>query len=206
MGQPVGSIVECTYVGRIFNQTVMNVFHYAVTTEATVQNPIIEQDNLLSVFWDNAAGTLGNVFVGVMPPEYTLAIASVQFIYPTRYRRSFNNPLAVGTLGEAVTANVQSTIMFQTDKAGKSQRGAKRMVMPTNQSDGGVISVIYKGLLQNVANEMITSLSVPESGGVYTPCIYHRAPNAVPKFDLITGAVVQDTTRVIRRRTVGVGV
>jgi hypothetical protein len=138
----------------------------------------------------------------------------VQVVAPER-RPVVVKPLAQsgGAVGAANTANVSALIVKRTDVVTKRKLKLKRggvgnvhiPGVPANAYALGKVLVGYKAVLNTFADKVILSQAIGGTGVLF-PCLWHRT-NANPNsFDVLVQANAQDTVRVERRRTVGLGI
>lgn len=206
MALPVGTVVEITMVGQIFNQTTMNVFHYVVGSSSTTVRYDTEMVDLLAQHWNNGVGTISEAIINSAPTAWTNTRMTAQAIHPERLVRITQLRGHEGVRDVANTANLQASITFQTERAGRTEVGGKRFVMCDSDSLEGNLTNAFKAFMTGIALECVADLNVAIGAGVYQPVIYHRAGPPALKYSHIINAFVQDTTRVMRRRTVGLGI
>lgn len=206
MPLPLGAVLEMSIQGECLGQTILNVFHYEVTTVSTTPSVATEVTNFLTK-WRNAAiaGEFMANFLACMPANYTVRKYTGQAIRPERYVRQAQVIPDIGSRENTSVSNLQASITFQTAFAGRSQVGGKRMLMTEVDADGGFISNALRGALTAFSLNCALPISVTAGGGIYTPIIYHRPP-LIDTRRTIIGAFPQETVRVIRRRTVGLGI
>jgi len=201
----IDSTVMLTVVGDLCGQTTMNTFPYQViqiTGAAPNQQPaFIAFYNAL-----RAGGRLLADYQAAMPPNWTHRQSWFQQIRSVRYRKVVITENWSGTFNDedAVTANVQASITRFGSLANRHEVGGIRVPAGTGTTYhiNGLLGVDYKAALSDVADEMsrdVTALAV-----IYRPLVGLNKPPY--PLTWCEGAFVQDTTRVIRRRTVGLGI
>lgn len=206
MAIPVGTIIEVTQLTRLCGQTCMNVYHYAVNIASSTPNGVNELTDFLNQHWNAGPGTISEAFLSVIPVSAEVFASYAQAVFPVRARKVVINQAHVGQRDVANQANVQASVTLTADLAGRRYIGGKRVPMtPLDSLDGNLIAT-YVPVLLLYAVACAEPLAVAIGGGEYVPVIYHRPPAPPPQFSLITDAFVQPTTRVIRRRTVGLGI
>lgn len=206
MALPVGTVIEITAIGQLFGQTTMNVWHYVVNTQSTTLNDQLELEDLLAQHWNAGPGTISLDFINCCPTNWTMTRMTAQAIHPERKRRVTELRGHTGDTGVATSANLQSSVTLVTDRAGRDQIGGKRIPMAADQSLAGNLTPAYKTLVTAFALSCLDRLIVSIGGGQYDPVIYHRNTAVFPRYALVTDSFAQDTTRVMRRRTVGLGI
>lgn len=203
---PVGGVVEITVVGRLFNQTTMNVFHYAVLQASTLPDHRQEMTALLTAHWAGAGGTVSGAFMTCCPEDWISTQVTAQPVSPTRMIRVSIAGGTNGGSGITELTNIQASVTFRADRAARDAIGAKRIPMSEFQSNDGMLIAGYKAVVDTFAVLAKTTLNVALGGASYLPVIYHRRADPGFKWDRIVESVVQPETRVLRRRTVGRGI
>lgn len=206
MGLSVGSVVYVQYSGRMFNQTIINGFHYATGTADPTTSLLDDLQGVVDYFNSATIGDPLIPYLGCMPENYFLGRVSAQQVYPVRSRVVAAFTDQQGTRPTANTANQAAVVTYQTDLGGRDQISSNHFPMSDQDSVAGLVQAGLKTNIDLFAEIRRTFFSPVGSQASLNPCIYHRGPNANPKFHLITAHVVQNTSRVMRRRTVGVGV
>lgn len=206
MAEPANTVIEVGLEGTLFGQRIINVLHYAVFNPSTTVNYADELEQLAMVFSDVGIGGFGSGYLGCMPTSFNWDFTRCQSIYPIRKRVIRIGVGEPGRFNTTTTANVSASITKRTVFAGRSQIGGIRLVLPTTESLQGKITIAARANLDLFANQLDVRVLEPTGGGTYDPVIYHRKAGVVPKFDKVTDCVPETTTRVMRRRTVGLGV
>lgn len=206
MAVPAGTIIEVGLQGKLFEQRVLNVMHYEVIQVSTTVDYLDEMGQLAGVFGDIGVGSFGAAYLACMPTGYTWDYVTTQSVFPTRLKKVQIGIGEPGVAGATTTANVSQSVTTTTIKAGRDQVGGRRLPLATSQSASGQLTVEAFGNLGLLADQMETTIEEPVGGGRYRPVIFHRNPAANPRFDRIIEVLPQRTTRVVRRRTVGLGI
>lgn len=207
MALPVGTILEVTYRGTILGQTFMSVFHTYVFGQSTTPNDFTELSNILGYYTDAGVGSVRPAYSAATTQAAVLTSASIQAVAPTRMRR-VTQPLnsIPGLRADTQVPNVQASLSFKTNFARRRDRGGMRLPASPDDAATGVWIGNYTTSLQALADLLIVSLIEPGGDGLYQPCIYHRDLQPPANRTDITAVIVEPTTRVIRRRTVGLGI
>lgn len=205
MGLPVNSIVQISYEMRMYNQRMLTTLHYRVAVPSSTIIIADEMEDLAERFRTNGANDIFTAFAKVIPIQVSIQNVVAQPIYPVRYRRVVLDISGTGQGEGSTVPNVQAALTFYTIFSGRNQVGGVRIPAPPVEAEQGVWNVLYKNFLNDLADKLTTFVSVTAGGGSYTPVVYHRSPNANPKYTDLAGGFAQDTSRVMRRRTVGVG-
>lgn len=206
MALPPNAIIEVSYRGKLLGQQVINTFHYRVATPSGNPSVSGEMEQLIPRF--TSLGPLDNLtaYRGACTESYQIEQCVLQPIFPTRFRRLVATLTTQGVVDPTEVSNVQAAITFVTAKAGRSQIGGVRIPSSPQLAIAGSWQGPYVNSLGACGQAFSETVAAVAGGGFYTPVIYHRGANANPKFDDIEDYIVQRTTRVIRRRTVGVGI
>lgn len=206
MGMSVGSVVNVQYTGRLFQQTVINGFTYVVGVADPTTTVLDELQGIVDYFQSAGVGDPRLAYLGCLPENVFVNRVSAQQIYPIRSRIVAAFVDYQGTRDPAVTANQASVVTYQTNFGGRDQISSNHFPLSAADCSSANISAALKSNLDLFAEIRRTFFTIPTTQTSMNPCIYHRSPNANPKTHEITSHVVQDTARVMRRRTVGVGI
>lgn len=201
----IGDRVLVTFRGTLCDQRTMSTFLYRITnvTGAPLYNELM--DALHSSF--SGAGQLITTFRACMPSNWFWTDVWYQIISPTRQRKYAKSMTGAGTASSiATTANLQASITRVGELSGRRYIGGIRMPLGTEDFvvDQGFIQAGQLAALNALCAAM--KLFIITSGSVAT----FRPQVGVPKppatsLDL-EDAFPQATSRVIRRRTVGLGI
>lgn len=206
MAYPIaaGSICQVTFEGVHDGQQVMNLFCYkldAVTPLADGRAALILFRNYLEL-----GGGLYQSWQGCLSEKVTQIRVHMQWITPDRFARVSHSPfLDVGTVaGASYPCNTAVAITRSTDNAGRQNVGTVHM--------GGIpitflVEASVNGLGLDAYNTLgaqsILDAAPAGLAAVFRPVHFHRTSpsTALP----LTTFVTQPFTRVMRRRTVGLG-
>lgn len=205
-----GDLIQLTFVSRWNAQVIMLTTHYKCRTPPTGSMPTSQALQGLIDYVDPAdANSLGSMYLGCLPENLTLREIWAQKIYPTREVKQSKAVSYTGNwpTAEASTGNIGGVITLRTDKAGRSQVGNKHIgPLPQDAYSNGQISGAAILALDALGEALVGPLNTVNTGQ-YDAVIYHRSGDgAAQKSDLIGTYVVQTTARVMRRRTVGLGI
>lgn len=199
-----GSIMEVTFEGVHNSQTVMSVLHYRFATGSAItdgraacvsMNTVQQAATGLYFSWINACG---NQLLG--------ALITSQWIKPVRYSAVTTSPATnTGQVAEpCYPQNVAMAITKTADEASRRARGTLHMpAVPLSWIDEGQVTAAgilgYAGVKAEVFENVVLG-----TGQTMVPVIYNRA---TPDLSIVcTGAILQETSRTMRRRTVRVGI
>lgn len=198
---PSGAILEASIQGRSAGQLTLSVFHYVLDTPGGVADGAAEID-AFNLEWNTSLDFVG-VYADCCSTEFAIENIVYQWIYPNRYRRVIKTPAeTAGTVSQpSFPPNVSGAITKQADVATRHGIGTLHMPgVPNGSNDDGYVTISQKARYGALG----TFLSAPYRTSTLFPVLYRRlAPNASA---VVTAATVRDTMRVVRRRTVGVGI
>lgn len=206
MAVPVGGVIEVTVQGTLFNQITMNVFHLTPIALASEPDTEAEIARLVDTHFTGDPVTISDALAQCMPSNWLPRPTTGQQVYPERRIRVSVPNAMIGAGGEATTANVQASLTLQTIRAARDGRGAKRVVIAPSDSVNGQLTPALSVKMATFANFFLNPLNVPAIGGQYLIVVYHRRADPGFKWDRVVRTITQTTTRVMRRRTVGVGI
>jgi len=205
----VGDVIQVSWVGDCFGQRVMMVRHYVCDVAA---------DPLTTTVLGNLNALLGELGIGggedittdylaCLPPSYSLTYVQAQRINPERsaWVRDASDAGPGTHNDDTERSNVSCCITMQSDRGGRDQHSNVLLgPSPVTAAVNGEVSVAYKALMTALAEDLkLPTTPVAVGNGSYTPVIYHPDNGLV---DFITHYTVQDTSRVVRRRTVRLGI
>lgn len=197
-----GSIMETVLYGLSSGQVTMNVFHH--TVESSVSDGIASLEASINT-WRGAADRVDK-YLAMCSEDFTIQSVSAQWIFPTRYRRvvqsTGGDPGLIAS--PALPPNVQATIEWTGFAAGRGVSGATRVAgIPVNANINGT----WVGASRTAALSFGLLMSSPYTtiaGDRFLPITYHRANPALSQ--RIYFWEEKDSLRVLRRRTVGLGI
>ena len=205
MGRPVGSIIQAGIETVVNGQRLLNVLHYKVKLESTEPDAKDEQENFATQL--NAVGGIVAKMRAAMSQDATVVRVVAHFIRDQRFARSTLEITGAGLIAEDCTAqNVTATLTKRTAFAGRWAVGSFHLGgLPVTGYVSGNLEPVYKGLVEDLANQLLVEITVPITGGTYTPVLLHP-PAAHDGSTELREIDVQETLRVMRRRTVGLGI
>lgn len=206
MPRPVsnGNIVEVTFFGRMADQVLMSVFHYRVTGITDGADGTALSDSLNNAL--KLPAGLETTYTQSCSQDYAFERVTIQWIYNIRYTRQEYVPAqgqgAINSPG--LPPNDSVALTKRTDTANRHNRGTLHMpgvavqsVLNGNVTPAGLVT--YSNLGTRVAALVTTA-----DGANFTPVIFNRGtPQNSPT---ILTCTPQNTSRVQRRRTVGLGI
>lgn len=215
MGMPVGGIVRIAINGNIFAQKMITNFWYRVRTASANPNILNELNDLVSFFKVNAAGPYTS-YKNCIPQDWVGETIDGQYFAPGLSVARKNDISADnGGRGATTSTNLASVVTKSTELGGRSQIGSFHLPgVATDDQVAGELILGLKTALGTFGSKALNVLTEPFGGGVYEPVIVHipvdplNPDKKLPRLStatLMTGTSVQETIRVMRRRTVGVG-
>lgn len=198
-----GSIIQVTWWQTYQGQELLNVQNYRFAQGTPITDYRSELADLLNLI--NAAGDISALQVLCCSTGWNQDFVTAQPIYPFRLALVNSNVNAPGVkAGTQAPANVAADITKQSDVAARYGIGTWHQGgLVASDVAGGMVSGGLETLLGNLADKII-EVKTTASGGVYTPVLWGAAnPLRVTE---ITDYELQTQSRVMRRRTVGVGV
>lgn len=205
MSLPVDTIIEAGLVARCCGQRVLNVFHYRVKEVSALTQYADEMDAFISKFAEVQIGSMMAKIIEISPGNWELLRVTAQAIHPTRLRRITQASTEVGSGENSMVSNLQASITTGAIFAGRQYIGGKRFLIGPDLANLGVINSGAKVTLGQLADTLLEDVQSASGGGVYGPVIFHRNPATTPRWNDLYVAFPQDTVRVLRRRTVGLG-
>jgi len=205
----VGQKYLITFVGELCNQKVLNTFWYSLEDVGAAASVNAVYDIIQAQL--AIATLLADDFRGACPENYTHQQTWIQAIKPDRIMKRIVNVNLDGTFAStAATANLAAVIERRAEIADRKSVSTLHVPLPEPVDVGvsGIITVAaYKTRLETLATEMLQNIT---SGGgaptVLKPVVFNPKPAAPPGNRFVIQTTVQDTVRVMRRRTVGLGI
>jgi len=200
-------IFQVKFEGSFGNDDVQNVFYYAVTSVSGAAQSSQASFTALDAVLKAPAG-LANLMLLLSPTQYSLDNIRYQVIKPVR---QVAYPIQAGLNGlntfDTLAGNVAFCLTKRGDRAGRKYISTTHVIGTTDPAimAAGSLTGAAITLAENIASFMKNTISFTAGGIDYVvaPVIYHPSDplNPTP----ITSVLVQSTTRVMRRRTVGLG-
>lgn len=203
----VGQVYMVTSFGRLNGQTIINTFHYRLTEVATVPLTVWEMYEALMEDL-SAPDDLFDKLLDAVSTSFVQEKVRVQLLYPTRRMfRDFDGNGGGTRVGTALPQNVAASIGRKGDGIGRTGIGRVQIAgLIESDNNAGNLSAGAITVLQPLANQIGTSLALDGGGGLADPVIFSSPPQGNPNYVVISQTQVQNTVRVMRRRTVGLGI
>lgn len=193
-----------TYVGTLNGQRIMSTFWYRLDTifGAPDKGQIMDGMRAQLIVPNGHRQR----YLEAAPANYTLKETWIQPIRPTRYVKKIYGDTLLGLWSQnADTSNVAAVIERRGVKASKKAVSVLHMPVSTNVNAmaSGDITLAYKVTLIALSAQIESQL-VLVGGHIVKPVIDNGT--AVTAYNEVQSAFPQDTIRVMRRRTVGLGI
>lgn len=202
----VGDIFLVTLRMTWLAQQMINTFYWRVAT-----NPAQDLVNQVSNGMDLVLGGSNGLYLrhkALRSLLCSLDRVSIQRIAPSRMvPQEFVKNQAGDVVASVDTGNLAATISRRGSQAKRSDIGSVHIPLPQDPSVYalGSLTPAYLQKLTDLAAIIQANITTP-SGTIMEPVIYHPGPEAVPNFSFVGAAFPQSTVRVMRRRTVGLGI
>lgn len=206
----VGDIYEVIYTFTFTGQKTMFTLHYHLDSLSGSSPSLADFIEGLRLELD-ALGNISQQLAGCYSTNAVGGLLSIQKVYPARYlKREQSSGFPTGTNSAATSPlppNVSMALTLRGDNSGRHFRGTKHLgCLGNNFVTDGIISAGGLLAMQELGDVLIVPLTFSVGGVtcVVSPVVLNRsAPNVSP---VITSYVRGTTSRVQRRRTVGLGI
>lgn len=206
-GPPINSVIEMTLVGSLAGQHVQNTIHLMpIEPEAGdyVDGGIILNDLISQI--DEAATGWSFLQAVFSTDQLTMQYIQAQFIWPTRYaytRMPVTN--LTGTQpGDPAPPNVSAALTLQSDFTNPWSKSCLKIFgLEADQVADGFVSNLVKSHINSLGAWLRGPWTPTGETVELGPVIYR--PSAPGASELVTHETTQETSRVMRRRTVGLG-
>lgn len=196
-----GAILESTIVGNHEGQVTMSVFHYRLTSTLGLPDGDAAID-AFNVEWNDLTDFVG-AYVTALSQTWLATMCVYQWIYPTRFHRRTKTPAAAqgSVAGLSLPPNVSAAISKLSEKATRRSRGTLHVPgVPSSHVNSGEITLAGKALYDDLAEFM----PVRYQTNTFVPILFNRTNPALS--ETIVEGRSELTSRVNRRRTVGLGI
>lgn len=194
-----------TFYGTCHGQRILNTFHYRIN--AMSGTPTVEDVANAMYTEMTDTGKLVEDFLAVMPQNYTLSQVWIQQLTALRSAKQIYANGTIGSLAvDAVTANVATVITRRGAGGTRRDVGSLHLLVPPTSTylvDGEITST-YATAVAPLVTQVQQAITVLSGGVSFGPVLYH--PGQTPNYTPIDAAFIQDSARVMRRRTLGLGI
>lgn len=203
-GDIVQVIVRSTFQG----DALLNVLYYKALSSYADDSYRETLEELAAGLIVDDINSLTDPMLAVMGGNVRLDYLQLQRVYPTRSPYIRETVATNGTYAEdCYTGNVCGVITKQCEAVGRGRSGSFHMGgLGGTLYSQGVLTADAILLFEDIANALrITQLGVAEDTG-FRPGTFNPDLGAPGNFNPLLDTVVQQTLRVMRRRTLGVGI
>lgn len=206
-----GDICEMTVRGQLCGQTILTVVHWKADFEEPVAMDLA-LDSLNTAIRE--VDSIRDKYVAAAAQNFSLVELVLQMIYPVRFARFTYGFTEVGTqTGEAKTADLAAVLerssFFATDRnlgLSKGRYGNLHFApVPGTKIEEGIVDSTYRTNFLGPLANVFTSPIISAGAGNWIPVLYHAHADPVSTTELNRWSIKAEA-RVMRRRTVGVGI
>jgi len=202
---PTGAILEISFRSSIFNETILNIFHYRMLTTLGSVDGISTADSFVDM-WDNITTGFSAKHMDWATTDVKYEQIVAQWIHPTRYARitytptnphGENDPPTLPTNSSAVTTK-------RTNLAGRIGLGSIHWAgHPTASVLGNRIVQGIVDSMEATAGAALKTFALSADVSLF-PIIWPRKAPFVPVD--VTGYTTSTEPRTMRRRGVRLGI
>jgi len=210
------TIAEVTYKYSVNLQKCQASFHYMYLSGSAVADAITATNGLLSIVSNTTTNALLNNMAAAQSNQVNYDSVSVQIVFPDRFLKfSTDIPKTGALVGGCEAQNVAGVITKQTAFAGRDAVGSLHLGgLPSSTFNAGLITTAQKTRLTVIGTSMLADINDTSNAILWTPILLNKEP--IPDTDpvrfrikggtLLYTILVQPEIRVMRRRTVGLGI
>jgi len=203
----VGDIVAVSFLGTINAQRTVTTLHFrAADASGTATSTLMQ--NLITLIRAGGGGgdTLETTFLNCCAQNFTLNSIRAQKLSTVRAKFESQNRASPGNVAvDCDITNISGVLTKQGALANRRNIGSVHMpAVPNGYASAGDVSGTYLTLLNAMAAKLTDVQTVAADTVNYFPVIFNRTTPADSPF--ISSAFAQTTMRVMRRRTVGLGI
>lgn len=198
-----GSVIAISAEGTLHGQQVMTTFHYKENSLIEIPDGRLAAIEMLTKI--HLAGGLAELYLACMSQAVNNVEWYAQWITPTRFAYiAWSGLPAQGTiLEESMPPNVAQVATRRGDRANRHNISNLHLPgVPVPSVVDGRLNAIQADRLQQLATESCDPITLV-TGNEMVPVAFWRG-NPFSSAQVVEG-YPQDTTRVMRRRTVGLG-
>lgn len=197
-----GDILEFTFDQELDGQMCLNVLHYRVDEGAATDIQAVT--TALLSYWKGAGKLLAKLWI-LQTEKLLFYGLKGQVIHPTRTAYSYialNAEDGPGNQNGPLPSNVTAVITKRSTETGRSKHGDFFIPGITDEYVSES-TITAEGLIEYNAVGAELAKDVTAAGLTLRPIIYH--PGKQPVYDDVWQTYTHHETRVMRRRTVGLG-
>lgn len=205
MGLVTGDVIALTYNGEYANQQIRNVLHYRAANNGTSATP---EGDLLAIcqdFADPLTNPITAALQNCCVTDMAWTGVTAQRVFPTRtIMMTQNNSWPGGVAGTGLPPNTAAVVTKRTNTPGRRGVGSVHITaIDQNLVTNGVINDLTT--FDAFATALLAARTVAAITLTLDPGLYN--PGLLPfHFTRLFDTIAQDTIRVMRRRTVRVGI
>lgn len=199
----LSSILQISAIHTNSGQLCISLFHYKYTTGSPIpdgQAAAVDALNKIRV-----AGKLVDKYKDCLPDSVNDLVWWAQWVAPTRFRRTTLAIAADAGLVASPTmpSNVSAAITKFAEEASRKGLGTVHMPSVPQSFVNESVLALPGGLAYGALADRIRESITLTGGQILDAVLFHKPDHVMsPK---IVATAVQNTTRVARRRTVGLG-
>lgn len=201
-----GDLIQVNIESLQFNQVNINTLFWGI---GTITGAAPSGEDLYDAMNTKFAGVgeLYDKYIAATPDSLFGTLTRFQTIKPQRYVSRTYPSTIQGNLATGNQTNLAAVITRRAVLAGRRYIGGVHIPLPDSNAVAvsGVLTNVYKTVLAALSLKMFQAFNLPVGGSTVDlfPLIYHRGTGG---YSDVNDAIVQPTVRVMRRRTVGVGI
>jgi hypothetical protein len=205
----LNDIVQITVTGSYEAQVLLNVMHYKAEN-APDPGRTYEQGltDLVAAIKNDVASNWVPSLLDCMGQEAGIDKIRAQRVYPTRDYYVDVTEAQPGTHANPVrTANIAATLTKQSSRAGRGRSGSFHVFgVPEGTFDLGRFLAAYMELLDTLSVNLKKTQVEHLGFSVWYPGMYNGSLGTPLNWSDIVQITPQDTVRIMRRRTLRVGI
>lgn len=203
----LNDVVEMTLGYRSQGQQCLLVRHYFCANLPADRDYEANLDDLMNA-WLIGPTPVVAPLQAMQHADVNVNFLMAQKIGPTRwfYKRSAQNSDGTHPGVEPMPPNSAVTVSLQTETPGRGRSGSAHVGGLTTQTytDAGFVDPDFLPLMQDFGDALITGIGGVAPNNYWKPCCYSGpGPGGINR---VIAATPQTTMRVMRRRTVGLGI
>jgi hypothetical protein len=202
-----GAMLEVTLVQELAGQAVLNMLHYKLHfTGGSIDVDGVAAINHLDGLLNVAGGLTGKMSTAQVT-DLIWKHVRYQWIFPTRYGfvELDPSPAAGAVVDTALPPNDGIAFTKRAERSGRQFIGTFHMGgIAAGDLTAGEINGVRLAAFNAVRDELKATYTYAPGGEQFIPVIYHRAAPA--DSPVVVNTVLQTTSRINRRRTVGLGI
>lgn len=200
-------VAQVTVFATYQSSKILNVFHYKAVTAAPVATGNAEVNRLCTQFIDKVIQPAAGVkWIDTVVQGYVFDYVQGQIVAPTRRYYTFEELTAPGgIIDDGCPSNIGATVSYQSATVGRGRSGSKHYTgFPNLDLGNGQVGAGVKDSLNAITANTLLTLTGLDPGLTWEPIIFNFAKPL--DRNGIASTYVHPETRVMRRRTLYVGI